>query len=72
MESNSFTVLSKSCPVNCNLSLVTANSLLVSLSCFSKSLTFARRSNKKRPSTDCFLSGFSSALAQSIDSLFHL
>jgi len=53
------------------LACVLAKSFLVSVSCFSKSLTFARRSNKNLPSTFCAFEGASSAFAQSIEILLH-
>jgi hypothetical protein len=46
-------------------------SAFASVNSFSRSLTFARRSSKNRPSTDCFFSGFSSALDQSMLILYH-
>ncbi|MHA1932659.1 MAG: hypothetical protein ACW96X_08985 [Promethearchaeota archaeon] len=72
VSSRVFFVSASSASVLSSCSFVCLNSVEHSDNCFSRSLTFALRSNKNLPSTEIFLSGFDSALFQSILILFHL
>lgn len=72
VSSRVFFVSDSSVSVLLSCSFVWVNSVFDSDNCFSRSLTFALRSNKNLPSTESFLSGFDSAFSQSILILFHL